>query len=243
METIPACPESFRDKPAVIRPMQIALSAAPYQGLRRSAPEFYLPLPNFFAGLQFKGLAWISVVWDAELKEEIQGFRRFLHLPLDILVGPAPEYMREILSLEPACCTFANLQRADTCFDLLLFAEQVRELLSTHPVTRSALKVRLEPETDLVKAASKLGFSMVELDTSGLLQGKVSQDKFMDCLKTAEKLSMAVVFGAEANLVQLPQILRMKTPDVVTVGTPFYQIALRDGTEKAFESVKAVCRL
>ncbi len=223
--------------------MQTALTAAPYQGLRRSTPEFYLPLPNFFAGLQFKGLAWLSVIWDAELKEEIQGIQKFLHLPLDILGGPSADYMREILSLEPACCTFANLQRADTCFDLLLFAEQVRELLSVHPVTRSVLKVRLEPEADQVKAASKLGFTVVELDTSGLLQGKVSRDKFLDCLKAAEKLSIRVVFGAEATLPQIPQLLRIKAPDVICVGTPFYQIALREGAERAFESVKAVCRI
>jgi hypothetical protein len=223
--------------------MQTALTSAPYQGLRRSSPDFYLPLPNFFAGLQFKGLAWLTVPWDADLKEEIHGVRKFLHVPLDILIGPTPEYMREILSLEPACCTFANLQRADTCFDVLLFAEQVRELLSTHPVTRSALKVRLEPEVDQVKAAGKLGFSILELDTSGLLQGKVPRDKFIECVKTAEKLSMKVAFGAEAPLPRLQWLLRVKVPDVLVVGTPFYQIALREGAEKAFDAVRDICRV
>jgi len=169
--------------------------------------------------------------------------RKFLHLPLDILIGPTPEYMREILSLEPACCTFANLQRADTCFDLLLFAEQVRELLSSFRVTHSIFKDRPEPEADQIKAAGKMGFSIVELDTSGLLRGKVPRDKLIECAKTAEKLSLRVAFGAEAPLPQFQWLLRFKMPDVLAVGTPFYQIALREGADKAFDEVREICRV
>jgi len=220
--------------------MQAALTAAPYQGLRRAAPDFYLPLPAVFAGLQFKGPAWLSVAWDAEIREEIHALRRFLHLPLDVLIGAAPEYMREILVLEPALCTFANLQRADTCFDLLLFHDQVRELLASFPVPSATLKVRLEPEPDQVRAAGKLGFSTVEFDTSGLLGGKVTRDRFMESCRTAEKFNLRTAFGAEASLAQLQWLLGIKAPDVLVIGMPFYHMALREGTERAFESIRGL---
>jgi hypothetical protein len=220
--------------------MQAALTAVPYQGLRRTAPEFYLPLPAVYAGLQYKGPAWLSVAWDAEAREEIHALRRFFQLPIDLLIGAAPEYMREILALEPALCTFANLQRGDSCFDLLLFHDQVRELLASFPVPSATLKVRLEPEPDQVRAAGKLGFSTVEFDISGLLGGKVTRDRFLEACRTAEKFNLRTAFGAEASLPQLQWLLQVKAPDVLIVGMPFYHMALREGTDRAFDSIRSL---
>ena len=218
--------------------MQLAVSASPYQALRKAQPELGFALPAYFAPLQFRGLAYLSVVWDPDLREEITALRRYLHLPLDIQVGTTPDYMREILSLEPPLVTFANLQRADTCLDLLLFAEQLRELLASFPLTRTAMKVRLEPDLDQLKAASKLGFQMVELDTAGTLKGTVPPDKLAECLKTAEKLSIKVVLGAEASLTQIPFLLRWKRPDVFCLGTPFFQVATMHGLQRALDTFK-----
>lgn len=218
--------------------MQLALSAAPYQALRKAQPEMGFALPTYFAPLQFRGLAYLSVVWDPELRDEITALRHYLHLPLDIQVGTTPDYMREILSLEPPLVTFANLQRADTCLDLLLLAEQLRELLASFPLTRTAMKVRLEPDLNQLKAASKLGFHLVELDAGGTLKGTVNPDKLAECLKTAEKLSIKVVMGAEAALPQIPSLLRIKRPDIFCLGTPFFQVATMHGLQRALDTFK-----
>lgn len=218
--------------------MQLAVSAAPYQALRKSHPEVGFALPNYFAPLQFRGLAYLSVVWDPELREEIAALRRYLHIPLDIHVGTTPDYMREVLSLEPPLVTFANLQRSDTCLDLLLFAEQLRELLASFPLTRTAMKVRLEPDLDQIKAASKLGFHLVELDASGYLKGAMTAEKITDCLKAAEKLSIRVVMGAEASLPQIPSLLRLKRPDIFCLGMPFFQVATMHGLTRALDTFK-----
>jgi pyridoxine 5'-phosphate synthase PdxJ len=218
--------------------VQLAVSAAPYQALRKAQPELGFALPAYFAPLQFRGLAYLSVAWDPELRDEITALRRYLHLPLDVQVGTTPDYMREVLSLEPPLVTFANLQRADNCLDLLLFAEQLRELLASFPLTRTAMKVRLEPDLDQLKAASKLGFHLIELDTAGLLRGTVPAEKMADCLKTAEKLSIRVVLGAEASLPQIPTLLRLRRPDIFCLGTPFFQVATMHGLARALDTFK-----
>lgn len=221
--------------------MEISISAIPYQILKKTHPEICFSILEYFSSFPLRKLKSIIFLYDKDQIEEIKAFNNFFSIDINVQIGSTPEQMHELLYLSPPSATLSNLQRKDNCLDLLLFKEQVQEILQNFNYPREKLTVRIEADPEQIKAASKLGFTKVELDFPYPFSNEKDFQKFDEAIKVAQKISIKIAFGKGLKLNDLIEILKKFRPNELIVDTPFYQISLKKGIDFAinyFEELK-----
>ncbi|MEM2955213.1 MAG: pyridoxine 5'-phosphate synthase [Nitrososphaerales archaeon] len=164
----------------------------------------------------------------------------FFSFKLNIQIGTTPEQMHELLSISPPLATLSNLQRKDNCIDLLLFKEQIQELLQNFHYPKENLTVRIEADPEQIKVASKLGFLKAEIDFQYPFNSEKEYQKFDETVKIAQKFSVSIAFGRGMDLSHIKEILKKYKPDELIIDFPFYKIALKDGISKSIEYIERI---
>lgn len=221
--------------------MEISISAIPYQTLKKTHPEFCVSILEYFSSFPLGKLKSIIFLYDKDQIEEIKAFNNFFSIDINAQIGATPEQMHELLSLSPPMATLSNLQRKDNCLDLLLFKEQIQEILQNFPYPKEKFTVRIEADPEQVKAASKLGFAKVELDFAYPFLNEKDFHKFDEAIKVAQKISIKTAFGKGLKSNDLVEIFKKSKPDELIIDIPFYQISMKKGIDFAidyFEKLK-----
>lgn len=215
--------------------MEISISGIPYQNLKKSNPEICFSIPEYFSSIPFSKIHSLIFLYDKEQLEEIKVLNNFFSQKINIQIGATPEQMHELLSLSPFEGTLSNLQRKDGCLDLLLFREQIQELIQNFNFPKERLIVRVEADPEQIKVASKLGFSKVELEFSYPFPSEKDYNKFDEAIKVASKMGISISFGKGFDFFTLRKILKIYKPQQVIIDLPFYKIALKEGIDKAID--------
>ncbi|MEJ5166404.1 MAG: pyridoxine 5'-phosphate synthase [Thermoanaerobaculia bacterium] len=215
--------------------MEISISGIPYQNLKKTNPEICFSIPEYFSSIPFSKIHSLVFLYDKEQLEEIKVLNNFFSQKISIQIGATPEQMHELLSLSPFEGILSNLQRKDGCLDLLLFKEQIQELIQNFNFPKERLVARVEADPEQIKVASKLGFSKVELEFSYPFPSEKDYNKFDEVLKVASKMGISVGFGKGFDFFTLRKILKIYKPQQVIVDLPFYKIALKEGIDKAVD--------
>lgn len=220
--------------------MEISISALPYQTLKKTFPDICFSIPQYFSPIPFEKVKSIILLYDKEQLEEIKALNSFFSLKINIQIGSTPEQMHELLTLSPPMATLSNLQRKDNCLDLLLFKEQIQELLQNFSFPRENLTIRIEADPEQIKVVSKLGFSKAEIDFPYPFSNEKEYLKFDETIKISQKIGVSISFGKGLKLEQISEILKKHKPDELIIDFPFYQIALKEGIEKSLNSIKQI---
>lgn len=215
--------------------MEISISGIPYQNLKKSNPEICFSIPEYFSSIPFSKVHSLIFLYDKEQIEEIKVLNNYFSHKINVQIGSTPEQMHELLSLSPSEATLSNLQRKDGCLDLLLFKEQIQELIQNFNYPREKIFVRLEADPEQIKIASKLGFSKVELEFSYPFPSEKEYNKLDEAIKVASKMGISVSFGKGLNFFAIKEILKNFRPWQLVIDYPFYQIAFKEGVEKAID--------
>jgi pyridoxine 5'-phosphate synthase PdxJ len=215
--------------------MEITISAVPYQFLRKTNPEIFLPLPEYFSKIPFEKIKSLMFLYDKDQIEEIKILCNYFSYEINLQIGATPEQMHELLSIKPPKATLSNLQRKDNCLDLLLFKEQIQELLQNFQFPKENLKVRIEADPEQIKTASKLGFSKAELDFAYPFKNEKEFQKFDETIKVAQKMGVFVSFGKGLKLKEIKDILAKFVPDELVVDIPFYQFSFQNGIKYSID--------
>lgn len=215
--------------------MEISISGIPYQNLKKTNPEICFSLPEYFSQIPHSKVSYLIFLYDKEHLEEIKILNNYFSIKINLQIGATPEQMHELLSISPSLATLSNLQRKDGCLDLLLFKEQIQELIQNFNFPKEKLVARVEADPEQIKVASKLGFLRVELEFPFPFPAEKDFRKFDEAVKVAQKMGISVSFGKGFNLANLKEIFKIFKPDQVIIDLPFYQISLREGINKALE--------
>ncbi len=218
--------------------MEISISAIPYQLLKKVKPEICLSLVEYFSIIPSEKVNSIIFLYDKEQIEEIKVLCNFFSFEINLQIGATPDQMHELLSIKPPKATLSNLQRKDTCLDLLLFKEQIQELIQNFQFPKENLVARIEADPEQTKVASKIGFSKVEIDFSYPFNSDKEYQKFDETIKVAQKIGISLSFGKNLKLKEINEILKNYVPNELIIDIPFYQMAFQRGIDYAIDYFK-----
>ncbi len=215
--------------------MEISLSGIPYQILRKSYPQIFPSLPEYFSSLSFKEIKSLILIYDKEFLEEIKVLNSYFSFKINVQVGTTAEQIHELLSISPTYTTLSNLQRKDNCIDLLLFKEQIQEILQNFPFKKENLYVKIEGDPEQIKVASKIGINQIEIEFPFPHKEEKEREKFEETMKIANKMDLKIAFGKGMDFENLKILLKKYKPQELIVDYPFYNISFKYGIEEGIK--------
>ena len=162
---------------------------------------------------------------------------------LNVRCNVDPESIRKLLTIKPDMITFVTSDSTtsleSTPVDLEAFAETIRNLTADLRANDIMSSVRIAPDINLIKLASKLELDYVEIDTSNYATAEDLHEEIAEIEQinavviAANKLGMGVNAGGGINQENIKDIAKIHLIEDLVVGDAIVVKSLAIGFEHA----------
>ena len=162
---------------------------------------------------------------------------------LNVRCNVDPESIRKLLTIKPDMITFVTSDSTtsleSTPVDLEAFAETIRNLTADLRANDIMSSVRIAPDINLIKLASKLELDYVEIDTSNYATAEDLDEEIAEIEQinavviAANKLGMGVNAGGGINQENIKDIAKIHLIEDLVVGDAIVVKSLAIGFEHA----------